>query len=120
MRAGTVAAVAVVALLGACGGDDELAADAGEDFSVAVGESPTFDGCGSSGEIVNYRWKILEAPPTMADDAGKVIEEVDPDCSFTLDAAMIAEEEGSWVIELTVTDAGGATSTDTVAVEVTA
>ena len=85
----------------------------------AVGESPTFDGCRSNGDIVNYQWMIAEAPGAMEGDAGKLIREFDSDCSFTLEAAMIAQETGSWVIELTVSDSDGNTSDDTVAIDVT-
>lgn len=99
----------------ACGGSD-LSADAGQDFSVSVGESPNFDGCGSSGDIANYAWAILEAPGKMADDVGKPLREFDSICSFDLEAAMIADEVGTWVIELTVTDSDGSTKTDTVSV----
>lgn len=103
----------------ACGGDDDLGADAGDDFTVAVGESPTFDGCGSSGDIVNYQWVIRGTPSDMAEDVDKPLREVDDQCSFTLDAAMLIDEVGEWTIELTVSDAEGNTSSDTVTVEVT-
>lgn len=106
-------------LAAACGGDDDLAADAGDDFAVVVGESPTFDGCGSSGDIVNYQWVIRGTPSDMADDVDKPLREVDDQCSFTLDAAMLIDEVGEWTIELTVSDAEGNTSSDTVTVEVT-
>ena len=102
-----------------CGDDDDtLEADAGDDFSVTVGEAPDFDGCGSSGDIVNYEWVIIEAPSSMTDDVGKPLREVDDQCSFTLESAMVVDEVGGWVIELTVTDAGGASSTDSVQVDV--
>ena len=104
--------------LAACGGDDELKADAGSDVSVVVAESPTFDGCGSNGNISNYQWMIIEAPTDMQKDVGKLIREFETECSFTLEAAMLAEEAGSWVVELTVSDADGATSADTVGVQV--
>lgn len=112
------AVLLTAALLGGCGGGDALSADAGDDFTVAIGESPTFDACDSKGAIINYAWKILKAPPSMADDAGKMIAEESADCSFTLEASMIAEEVGRWVIQLTVVDASGSTSTDTVTVDV--
>lgn len=122
MRVSAVVGLVFGLATAGCGDDDDdvgaLAADAGEDITVAVGESPTFDGCGSTGDITNYRWTILEAPEAMADDAGKVIAESAPDCAFTLEAAMLAEEAGTWVIELAVTDAGGAERTDTVTVVV--
>ncbi len=104
--------------LAACGGDDDVKADAGSDISVAVGESPVFDGCASSGAISNYQWMISEAPASMEKDVGKLIREFDTECSFTLEAAMIAEEAGDWVVELTVSDDGGSTSADTVGVAV--
>lgn len=101
-----------------CGTSDSLEADAGPDFDVAVGESPTFDGCGSSGDIVNYQWVIRGAPPDMADDEGKDIREAESACSFTLEASMLADEVGAWTIELTVSDADGNDATDEVVVNV--
>lgn len=109
----------VLGLLAACGGSNApLQANAGTDFSVTVGEAPMFDGCASTGEIANYKWTIVSAPDKMSQDAGKVIREVDANCSFTLGAAMGVDEVGPWVIELEVRDAGGNTSTDEVQVEV--
>ena len=105
-------------LFAACGGDGDLQANAGEDFSVTVGESPTFDGCASDGDITNFQWVIVEASSGMPGDVDKPIREVDSECSFTLEAAMIADEVGNWVVELTVSDADGNTSADTVSVEV--
>jgi hypothetical protein len=105
-----------------CGGegnqDGSLTADAGDDFEIQVGESPTFDGCTSSGAIENYKWTIVEAPPAMAEDSGKVIREVDDNCSFTLEAAMGLKEMGAWIIELEVSGADGRTATDQVIVTV--
>ena len=82
------AVLSVILLAAACGSGDDLQADARADFSIAVGDSPTFDGCSSGGEIRNYSWAIIDAPDLMAGDAGKVIRETEPACSFTLDAAM--------------------------------
>lgn len=110
-------ALALVAT--SCSSGDSLAADAGDDFSVGVGESPSFDGCESSGEIANFSWTISEAPDGVADQVGKPIREVSAECSFVLDAAMVPEEVGEWTIELTVSDEAGATSTDSVVIEVT-
>jgi hypothetical protein len=100
------------------GGDEALTADAGDDFEIQVGESPTFDGCGSTGAIDNYKWTIIEAPPAMAEDTGKIIREIDANCSFTLDSAMGLKEMGAWIIELEVNDSGGHTATDRVTVTV--
>jgi hypothetical protein len=102
----------------ACRTDEPLQANAGEDFAVQVGESPAFDGCASTGDVTIYKWTIVEAPSKMADDAGKVIREMDVNCSFTLEAAMGVDEAGDWVIELEVKDGKGNTSTDTVRVTV--
>ena len=109
------AAVALVAV--GCGGGG-LSANAGADFSISVGESPAFDGCRSEGDIDNYQWTIVKAPSIMEGDAGKVIRDIELSCSFTLEAAMEVQEIGTWVVELTVSDAAGATSTDSVDIEV--
>ncbi len=116
----TAMMLAVILVMAACGdsGNDDLKADAGSDISISVGESPSFDGCDSQGDIQNYRWVILAAPDIMEGDAGKVIREVDSACSFTLEAAMEAQEVGMWTVELTVTDDAGGTSADTVTVDV--
>ena len=107
-------------VLAACGGgDSQPIANAGPDFELIMGQSPTFDGCDSSGDMVNYKWVIISAPEAMAQDAGKVIREVDSNCSFTLEASMHVEEVGEWVIELQITDSKGNTDTDTVVVTVT-
>ena len=114
------AAAAILLVAAGCGDDDEdLSADAGDDFTVAVGVNPEFDGCGSSGNIVNYAWTVQETPSKMAEDVGKPIREADENCSFTLEAAMLVDEVGRWTIQLEVTDSGGSTSTDTVVVDVT-
>ena len=109
----------LLALVGACSSGG-LNADAGTDFAINVGDTPTFDGCDSTGEIQNYAWVIIEAPDVMAGDQSKIIRETDPVCSFTLDAAMVSQEVGDWVVELTITDDAGNTDSDTVRVEVSA
>ena len=116
----TLALLGAMLLVGACGNGSELRADAGADLSIRVGESPTFDGCGSDGQIQNYRWVIIEAPDLMAGDADKVIREIESSCSFTLDATMEIQEIGTWIVELTVSDSDGNTSADTVRLEVAA
>ena len=104
------AALAVLTfVMAGCGGDEELAADAGDDFQVAVGDSPRFDGCGSTGSIDTYSWVITVAPEAMKLD--------DTECAFELEAAMGLVEVGTWVIELTVAD-GETVSTDDVTVVV--
>lgn len=115
-----VAAVVLALVAAGCGDDDDdLSADAGEDFSVAVGTAPEFDGCDSSGDIVNYRWTIQETPSKMTEDVGKALRAEATECSFTLEAAMVIDEVGVWTVALEVTDSDGNASSDTVAVEVT-
>ena len=119
-RTAALASVAALVVAASCGDDDEdLSADAGDDFSVTVGANPEFDGCGSTGNIVNYAWTVQETPSMMAEDVGKPIREEDENCSFTLEAAMLVDEVGQWTIQLEVTDSEGSTSTDTVVVDVT-
>ncbi len=109
----------VLVILAACQGSSEpLQANAGTDFTIKVGEKPTFDGCASTGNIENYKWMIVSAPDQMAQDSGKVICEVEPNCSFTLGTAMKPEEAGEWVLRLEVKDTQGNTSADEVAVSV--
>ena len=98
-----------------CGGGSALGADAGEDFSVPVGVAPEFDGCGSTGEISNYAWTIIEAP--VSDAAGKELRETQSGCDFTLENAMVIDDVGEWTIELVVTD-GDAEAADQVVVTV--
>ena len=112
--------VVFAAFAAACGGGDggaSVTADAGEDFSVEVGEIPAFDGCGSEGEISNFAWTIVEAPDGQADSADKALREQLSVCSFELESAMVLDDVGSWTIELAVTD-GEETATDQVVVEV--
>ncbi len=112
---------ALAVLAAACSDDDRglPVAVAPEDFTVAVGEAPTFDACASTGEIVNYAWTIRETPSNMVDDVNKPLREQEEGCEFTLESNMVVDEIGTWVIELEVSDADGTTSTDTVRVEVT-
>lgn len=107
-------------ILSACGGSAEAtSADAGADSSVVAGEAPVFDGCASTGDIVNYQWVIVETPEGNAEDAGKFLREESTDCSFTLENVMEVDEVGVWTIELSVEDAEGTVASDTVAVTVT-
>ena len=109
-----------ITIFAACQGSDQpLQANAGDDFSVKVGEAPNFDGCASTGDMINYKWTIISAPDPMASDEGKVIREVDGNCSFTLESQMGLDEVGEWLIELEVQDENGQSSTDTVQVQVT-
>ena len=109
----------LLGLLAACQGSGPAPqANAGQDFSVVVGRPPTFDGCASSGDIVNYRWKIVGTPEQRAQDVDKVIREESVECMFTLEASMELNEVGDWDVELEVRDSGGRTDTDTVTVSV--
>lgn len=112
-----IALVAFAALAAACGGGGDLAADAGEDFDVVLGDAPVFDGCGSTGDDLSYTWTIVETPDDMTDDTGKLLRDAITECSFTLESAMEAVDVGTWVIELTVSD-GDATATDQLTVVV--
>lgn len=94
-------------MLAACSSGDTtsaLTSDAGADFTVAVGEAPVFDGCGSTGEISNYAWTIVDAPDGQADADGKELRTIMTDCDFQLENAMILDDVGDWTIELVVTN----------------
>jgi hypothetical protein len=54
----------------------------------------------------------------MPEDVGKIIRDVDSECSFTLSSEMGVYEVGTWKIELEVRDSADNTSSDTVIVEV--
>ena len=110
--------LSLICLVACQASSSSLRANAGQDFSVVVGTSPTFDGCASSGEIVNYKWTIVDAPDSSARDVGKVIREMSVDCLFSLEELMEIEEVGDWEVELEVRDSGGSTDTDTVVVTV--
>lgn len=114
-------AVGLLLAVSACGSGSTdggtLAADAGEDFEVSLGEPPVFDGCGSGGDGLSYTWTIVEAPADMTEDVGKVLRQSIGDCSFTLESDMEVADLGEWVIELTVDD-GDSEATDQVTVNV--
>ena len=107
MSGRTCAAVVSAALLtfavAGCG-DDSLKADAGADFSVAVGTAPEFDGCDSSGNIVNYSWSIRETPSKMAEDVGKAIRAEDLSTLVIVVSGDIQPEARARVMKLGVLD----------------
>ena len=92
-------------------------ANAGDDFSVREGAAPTFDGCGSSGQIVTYEWRIVAAPAGREAAEGNVIQSA-ADCTFELGAQMVVDDMGEWVIELSVVDGEGNRDSDRVTVVV--
>jgi hypothetical protein len=113
-----ISCLSLICLAACQAASSTLRANAGQDFSVIVGTSPTFDGCASRGDIVNYRWTIVDAPDSNPGDVGKVIRELSVDCLFSLESLMEIEEVGDWGVELEVRDTGGSTDTDTVVVSV--
>lgn len=115
--AGRAALLALLCLVAAACGST-ITADAGEDFTVGLGEAPVFDGCGSDGDDLLYSWTIIDAPADMADDVGKVLRAAESACSFTLESDMEVADTGRWEIELTVTSGGADEATDTVVVTV--
>lgn len=121
MRRATALFIAGGLALAACGGEsagDSLVVDAGDDFTVEVGDAPVFDGCASEGEFANYEWTIISAPEGASDDDGKVLRTVMADCSFELENAMDIADVGDWTIELVATD-GDSEGSDQVVVTVT-
>ncbi len=81
-----------------------LAADAGPDQTVTVGETVTFDGGDSTGDIASYTWTFTY------DGETRTLTGESP--TFTFDIV------GTYTVTLTVEDADGATDTDTVVITV--
>ena len=108
----------IVLLIATSCGSDGIGADAGDDMTVKVGEAPVFDGCGSTGDVINYSWTVTDAPASRSADVGKALRETNDACSFTLESAMVVDEVGDWTIELEVSDGDANAQTDSVKVEV--
>ena len=79
-------------------------ADAGNNQTVLVGETVSFDGSGSSGTNLSYSWDF-GTDATPATDTG-----LTPTCSYST--------TGAKTVTLTVTDDNGATDSDTVTITV--
>jgi len=121
MRRLTGLALASGLVFAACGSSADVSSvnsNAGDDFEVAVGVAPVFDGCDSTGEIDNYEWTIVSAPSTQADADGKALRTEMSSCSFELENAMIISDVGEWTIELVVSS-GDEEASDEVVVTVT-
>ena len=121
MRRITAIALAAALGLSACASDgasSTIEANAGVDFEVEVGVAPVFDGCDMTRDVTNFAWTIVDAPETQADSDGKVLREVQSDCTFQLESAMVIGDVGEWTIELLATGSEGE-STDQVVVTVT-
>lgn len=116
--------IIVVLILTACGGSGDNQdskpvlvvpanrapiANAGEDFSVSLGDVVTLDGSASSdpdGDSLSYTWKLLNGP--------------DADISFINSVAptFTPQKAGEYEISLTVSDGKAASDQDTVVVSV--
>ena len=79
-------------------------ANAGDDQGAVVGGTVSFDGSGSTGSNLSYSW-AFGTDATPATGSG-----VMPSCTYST--------PGAKIVELTVTDAAGATASDTATVYV--
>ena len=79
-------------------------ANAGDDQGAAVGGTVSFDGSGSMGSNLSYSWDF-GADATFATDTGAM-----PSCTYST--------PGDKIVTLTVTDAAGATASDTATIYV--
>jgi hypothetical protein len=80
--------------------DDPPIANAGNDETISVGTEYTFDGSGSSADVVNYTWTLTY------DGQTRTLYGVAPSWTFEID--------GEYWVTLKATDDYGTTATDTV------
>ena len=83
---------------------EQPVAEAGDNQTVLVGETVRFDGSGSTGNNLSYSWDFGTGA-TPGTDTGDM-----PSCTYST--------PGTKVVTLTVTDAVGATASDTVTITV--
>lgn len=88
-------------------------ADAGPDANAVTGQPATLDGSGSSdpnADMITFSWRFLSTAPgsNLADT--DIVNRTSPAPSFTPDV------DGDYELELTVTDPGGLSDTDTVVI----
>lgn len=86
------------------------AANAGADQSIHAGETVSLDGSASSDDNtpeaeLDYLWEIVEAP----ENSTATLDVTNP-----IKPTFVADRDGDYVINLTVTDAGELSATDTV------
>ena len=85
-----------------------------QDVTVKQGEQLVLDATQSAGNIADYKWTITKAPAGAESVVGQTIKEgssgnvsLSPD-----DYAKYFPKSGTYTVQLTVTDASGATSSD--------
>ena len=92
--------------------NDPPIADAGDDQNASTGQPVTLDGSDSSdpdGDTITYAWSIVSAPPGSAATLNAPTSDM---------ATLTPDRVGLYTIQLTVTDAVGSSSSDTVDVTV--
>ncbi len=96
---------------GGSGGGRSPHVDAGPDQTVRAGSQVILSGRNSDGRdspILDYRWRVLEGDGIDEDD---FIRDTAPNIRFRVP---YIDREREWLFQLTVTDAGGRSSSDTV------
>ncbi|MGH8580899.1 MAG: Ig-like domain-containing protein [Gammaproteobacteria bacterium] len=87
------------------------AANAGPDANAVTGQPVALDGSGSSdpnGDTITFSWRFLSVPSTSGLVDTDIVNATTPAPSFTSDI------DGAYELELTVTDPGALSDTDTV------
>lgn len=91
-----------------------------EDVTVRQGEQLVLDATGSTGDIKDYKWTIVQAPAGAESVVGQTIKEgssgnvsLNPD-----DYAKYFPKSGTYTVRLTVTSGSGATSSDDFTIDV--
>ncbi|HYN88020.1 MAG TPA: hypothetical protein VER55_05800 [Ardenticatenaceae bacterium] len=97
-------------------------AEAGSPLIVAQGQPLVLDGSGSfdpaGGTIVSYRWTIVQAPESQAEEVGRVVGTAGPEARTSARLGGEVASAEVWTLELEITDEEGLSASDVVTVTV--
>ena len=97
-------------------------AEAGPPLTVPREELLVLDGSGSfdpaGGTVVSYRWTIVQAPESQADEVGRVLATAGSEARMSARLGSEATRAEVWTLELEITDDEGLRASDVVTVTV--